>query len=96
MDEAWTSATKTSELETVAISQPSAIVCISQPRLESWDARKMERKVGSFSGASKPGDAFCSVEFMMINLCATRSLSPSSQLGSDSEWRAQGMRAWLS
>lgn len=54
------------------MSQPSATVCISQPRLDSCDARKIERKVGFFSGASNPVDAFSSVEGMTISLFSTR------------------------
>ncbi|KPH04203.1 hypothetical protein AOG23_34600, partial [Rhizobium acidisoli] len=58
----------TSEVETVAISQLRATVCISQPRLESCDAKKIERNVEFFSGANSPEDARSSIASMSISL----------------------------
>lgn len=56
VDDAGTSATIRSEIETVAISQLMATVCINQPRLETCVASQIERKTGFLSGANVAGD----------------------------------------
>lgn len=88
VDEARTRATITSDVETVAISKLSATVCISQPRLESWDARK----VRFFNGASKPVDAFSSIEGMADQSLGNVQLSPVVEPNALASLRCQTIR----
>lgn len=84
VDEAGTRATIRSEVEIVAISWLMAIVCISQPRLETCVASQIERKVEFPSGANVAGRTY-------IRIYARRSAHCSDRLCSAELYHLAGL-----